>query len=235
MKNIQKILQWCKSNWFSWLLDGIRMILVATLSYVILKECQKIIRIEDFWKENERIYLGSYVTIQIVITFLFYSLVGKLIEVLTYRWIKKNRRKYTIELERSEEKEVKEYINGIVEIVLKFNLLSETDLEIFTDISIDQEEYRKKWRQTVETIKRLFGIFILVLINVLVYPSLTDWFWWITPILIVLGFLSFVGLLIYFVIVENLRIVDLALKSVSLSSRLLRKRSFIKIKRIGKK
>jgi hypothetical protein len=215
--------EWIRKNIFKWTLSAIRTILVAYFSYYLLKVCAEVGFIKGVWSSNERWYLASYATIQVIVTFVLYTGFGKLFELMIYRWIRKNENEMVIELEKDDEKELKKGISKILHFLKFFNVIHWEDLVEFEEINLDKEEFRKKWKNIVEIIKGVAGVLVLALTNLLIFNGSSILFIWLLAVFIALAVLSFFALLFFYILIENLHFIDAYFKGISSTGRLLRK------------
>jgi hypothetical protein len=215
--------EWIKNNYLRWIFNGIKSILVAYFSYYLLKGIAEVGFIEGVWSSNERVYLASYATIQIVVTFILYTGCGKLFEHIIYRWIRSNEEELIVKLNKEDEKDIKKIVSRIAHILKFFKIINWADLVEFDGLSLDKEEFRKKWKNTVEVIKSVAGILVLALTNFLVFYDSTFIFIWLAGVFIFLSFLSIVVLLVFYFLIENLHLVNLSFKSMSATGRLIRR------------
>jgi len=216
---IKRIKHWIRKNIIRWILNSIKLSLVAYLSFYLLKLTADIELIKEIWSMNERYYLATYVTIQVVVTFILYEGFGKLFEMYIYYWIGKNKEEYLIDLDKDEEKVIKKFIHMIVEVLKFFKITDLDDLSLFDDIALDKNKFREKWQKNVQIINSIAGVFILSLANLFAFNDSTILFIWLSISLVILVFLSFTFLIIYYILIENFHLINLGMKSISVSGR----------------
>lgn len=215
---------WIKQNLYKWIINGIKIILVSSLSYFFLEKLTDFDFIKKLWESNERYYLGGYVTIQAAVAFILFEGFGKLFELRIFTWIKKNEDEIQIQLDKSDHKEIERSIFGIVKFLVRYDLVDVKDLDELGTVSFDKKEFKQKWSSIIRIIKDLTGVFILALTNLLVFYGASMLFIWLTLVFISLAVISFVGLIIYYVLIENLHIVNICVNRVASSGRLIRQK-----------
>ncbi len=221
----QTIRKHIKSNIVNWLFKIGKVSLVAYLSYYILKLCTGVDFIDQFWQDHERLFLASYATIQVAVTFLFYEGLGKLLDLYISKWISRNEKEMQVSLTRKDQKEVKQFVHFCFTLLLNSKAFTKDELIQLETIPIDENKYHQKWLKTKATINNCLGIVFLSLLNLWCIGLANGLFITLLIILVVAVIICVFWFMVYYVLIKNLHLINVFIIGINASGRLTKQRA----------
>lgn len=168
---------------------------------------------DEIWFSNERLYLGSYVTIQTVVGFVFFKIVAFLIELWITSWIEKNEKDLKIQLTQEDERGIRFIVTIAMWVLVLFRLISIKELDRLDEVDENSEQHEKKWKKIKEIVGAALGLLLLGITTLFVLYGANGYLIWILAILIILCILAAPVLIVYYLVIQNLHAINTFIRS----------------------
>jgi hypothetical protein len=220
---IKKAKWYVKKNYLTWGFTITKGFLVSYISFFLLKYLTHFGFVIDFWEINEKYYLTTYVSLQFVVGFILYELIGYVVGLAIYSFIKQKRMYLNMQMHIQEKKSFVKFLILVTKIFMFFGAINNKDLERLDEIATTEKEFNIKWNNTIKLVKSVLGILILSIGAWVITWNQNVWFWIAVVYLVAIIVTSVVFLICYYLIIRNIKFINSIISSYNISNRIVRK------------